>query len=250
MDLTPILQGLNIITLFNTVFGEGIGELITLLTFMGFFAGICWFTIEWALLKEKKRVGLVAKITQTNTALVCNTDGSVSETSLKRGVNEYIRNKGKEDEKSWIIQDRSWEKWTNGTGFTILHPKICHNISLHELVDFYVGYSGRVRLQSGEVIDETVRNMMMDATSLSRLILQAVNSRVNSRMKDNNAKLYALAGVAMIMFATAACLWVVFSFMSFPECVGGAVAAAQQTVQAATTTATLPTVPPVSGGIR
>lgn len=226
MGVLEILDALNIIELFDVVLPKGIGELITLSTFIGFFFLAAVYIAQFVITREILLVHLKAKIFNKTIGLVALSDGSLDHILLDRSKDSYKR----KDSVEWIIEPDEKDHFSNGVRAMILHPEIGHNVSINTLCTFYSGSARKLIYSAREVRSRIGKIAEMDA----------------ARVKKRGEQLMMLGLVAAIILAIGiAGYFLTDALANYEFCSAASEAIRTGTVQATTTT--LAGQPPVSG---
>jgi hypothetical protein len=239
MDVLEVLQLFNIIKLMNTVFPPGVGELLVLLAWLGFWFLLCVMVICWVLTKEMIYTNTRSRISMEELAVVVYPGGSTKEFILPRNSQIFEMEMGKE-KATWTIRNDEWMTKSNGVRFTYFHPLLPHNVSLNTLVKVLKS-SKTIKLnEQDEVEIVPIENLTFTAYDQDAKI-QTLAMAMQADLANPLAKFAQFAPWIALIFAIG--VSAVMIMIVFPR---GSMEAAAAAVNTATTLTTTTTIPAVS----
>jgi hypothetical protein len=203
MDLLSTLAMFNIITLLDLVFPKGIGELIVLLCWLGFWALMPMLGVVWALTKEQLYVNTRTRITQEEIGVLVYPGGGTKEFILPPKESTYQAHMGGKD-CTWKIIATEWMTKSNGVRFTYFHPDISHNISLNTLVSILLSsqtmvYKDEEGNEAGREEFIPIRNLSMTAYSMDGKIIELAAAMADDMVDPNKKLNTAIIAVSIIL---------------------------------------------------
>ena len=240
MDIYMILQQFNIIKLLNTVFPAGIGELIVLICWIGFFFLLGVIAIVFALTRELTITNTRARVTMEEIGVLVFPGGATKELILPKRTGEFTYKMG-EQEARWTISPDEWMTKSNGVRYTFLHPAIPHNVSLNNLVKILMSANTKIYRRSDGTQEEVfdyipIQNLTWTAFDQGSKIY-TIAQALSKDLIDPNKKLTTAAIAISLILAVGIAGAIIFIVLPHP-----AATTTEVITQAVTTT-----LPPLSG---
>lgn len=224
----------NIIKLLSIVMPEGLASMIVLFMWMFAWLEFAIIVVVTGLTKEMLRVNAKARITMEDIATIVYPSGATKDIILGRKMKSYTENMEGGDH-TWTIDSKGFMSRSNGVRYTYLHPDLPHNVSLNQLVDFYLGSPVEMTNEDGQKRIVAIRNIIRSAQAQDRDIYELAMSAVED-MTDPNKKIVNAAIAIALILAVCGGLGVIFILMPKPT---GSEATVAQTI-ITTTTTTIP----------
>jgi hypothetical protein len=192
--MAGILEALNIIELFNIVLPVGGGEVIVLLTFMGFWGILAIDLVYYIMSKENGIYEFLCRIKGMNLGIIPLPGGRTIKVMMNPRESRYVYN----NEYTWILKSDEFQPLSNGVMFTILHPDLDVNVSITNLVKFYTGYVQEFVDSEGNSHKYIMRKKLYSSRGVGSMIEKLASMDVARLNKDNKIVNVAIA-IAMIL---------------------------------------------------